>query len=195
MRSIWVLLIALACMLSACMTGTSNSLEEKGATCPKAVKALKARTLYGNIYGTILSEDSGRPLAGVNIYLAREPVQRMSRYHPQAQPTNNGWIVVPVRDPQYPVAQTNAQGAFIISGIPMAQLSQPITVTIQARDRALVVIDQIPLRPGASMALEILCHMPPLGRVHLVKGLQNTIQVQTRYHHENSTTSTAPATR
>ncbi len=102
----------------------------------------------GNVVGTVVDSKSGRGLGGATVILIERPWPVRA---------NGGWtselrnllLAASVRR-----AESNARGEFIVNRVPTPYPFRPYTVVALAPGYKIQVFDQVPVLPGAVMALE-----------------------------------------
>lgn len=142
---------------------------------------VQAPLYSGNIYGTIVDGKSGAPIENTVIYVTAQPVQYLSEKTPKAVSSDQGPVIVP--DPAAAVRQAaiRPDGTFLVNNIPIHGSSQLYTLIVNAPHRDVTVIDQVPVLPGASMALKIDLRMKSQGRTHIIKTLKGHSDVDINY--------------
>ncbi len=166
-------------MIVACATipVTGNSATDNEINSPGPV-------YYGNIIGSITIADHRVPIKNALIYISEIPVRCITKGDPGAVFSDQGWVVIP--EPSTGVCRSTSRddGSFIINNIPIYGDSQLYTVVIEAKGLDTVVIDQVSVLPGASMALKIDCRMTSDGQAHIIKNIKDHRHVDVNYSDE-----------
>lgn len=180
-RFIVIGLLIITAMPVAC---SSVSVTDPGANDSQNQNQYRTLIYSGNIYGTIVDGRSGEPLKNAVIYVTAQPVEYLSQENPNAVSSDQGPVIIP--DPATAVRQamTRPDGTFLVNNIPIRGSSQLYTLIIKAPNRDVTVIDQVPVLPGASMALKIDCRMKAEGRTHIIKTLKGHSDVDINYSDE-----------
>lgn len=176
MVSFIILLTGMNCACS--LPSTTAKIDEQ----PKTRN--QEHVYSGNIYGTISEDSTGAPIKNAVIYVTHTPVQYLTQPRPGAINSDQGPVILP--DLLSVVRQSSSEndGAFIVNDIPIRGSSMLYTVLIKAEGRDTTVIEQVPVLPGASMALRIDCRMTSEGRVRIIKILKGHGHVDINYNDE-----------
>lgn len=151
------------------------------------------RVFYGNVYGTIQSAASNTPLAGVRVYISDSPVRTASGNHQDGVQSNIGWLVLPDSDRALRSSRSASDGTYLVNNIPIHGDVQSYTVVISQKNAAPVVVDRVPLLPGAIMALQVDVKMPESEAAHVVSGLETSEWITTNnYRHKLRDVSPPP---
>ncbi len=116
----------------------------------------KGMALVGNVHGTVTDATTGSPIAGAEIVLVDKPVSRQYPLEGFVMPSNKGMIALPMEITVTDLRiLSDANGEFLISGVPTPFPFKPYTVVVSAAGYDQTVIDYIPVLPGAVMSLKI----------------------------------------
>ena len=151
------------------------------------------RVFCGNVYGTIQYAESNARIADARIYICDAPVAITSKNNPDARFSNIGWVAVP--DPSNAVRSVSngPDGSYLVNNIPINGSMQVYTVMILPKDAAPVIVDAVPVLPGAIMALQIDVLIQDNDVAHVVEGLETSDQVVTNnYRHKLRKVSPPP---
>jgi len=150
-----------------------------------AKKNPAGRVFYGNIYGTIQAAASDSPIAGAQVYITEAVVKRASKNHQNAVQSNIGCVILPDPDRAVRSGLSKSDGTYLVNNIPIHGNIQRYTVFIRSENAAPVVVDQVPILPGAAMALQIDVKATDTDRAHVVSGLEASQTVLTNnYRHK-----------
>jgi len=178
------LLIFMGLLIFMAMPVACSSVSVKDSPATDSQNQIQVPVYSGNIYGTIVDGKSGEPLENAVIYVTPQPVRYLSRENPKAVLSDQGSVIIP--DPATAVRQAmiRPDGTFLVNNIPIRGGSQLYTLIVKAPNRDVTVIDQVPVLPGASMALKIDCRMKSEGRTHIIKTLKGHSDVDINYSDE-----------
>lgn len=179
MKYVLPFIIFFSVMIFACSSDSQTDLKYRNSD-----NQSRQELYYGNIYGTISDENSGKPIKDAVIYVVDMPVRYLSADDPDTVLSDQGPVVIPERSTAVRRAYSRADGSFLISSIPIHGSSQLYTVVIEADVRDILVIDQVPVLPGASMALKLDCKMTSAGHARIVKCLNGHRNVDIHYSDE-----------
>ena len=155
------------------------------AASPAWAKNPAGRVFYGNIYGTIQAAASGSPISGAQVYITEAVVKRASRNHQNAVQSNIGCVILPDPDRAVRSGLSKSDGTYLVNNIPIHGNVQRYTVFIRSENAAPVVVDQVPILPGAAMALQIDVNATDTDTAHVVSGLEVSQTVLTNnYRHK-----------
>src|SRR6056297_334465 len=141
------------------------------------------RVFYGNVYGTIQSA-ANFPIAGVRVYISDSPVRTASGNHQDAVQSNIGCVILPDPDRAVRSGRSTSDGTYLVNNIPIHGDVQRYTVVIRPENAAPVVVNQVPILPGAAMALQIDVTVTDTDTAHVVSGLETSQTVITNnYRH------------
>ncbi|MDZ7832124.1 MAG: carboxypeptidase-like regulatory domain-containing protein [Desulfobacterales bacterium] len=142
------------------------------------------RVLFGNIYGTVTDGQTGNPVPDALIYVTDQPVRFVSEKTDGAVLSDQGWIRVPPPEPAIRRATSQPDGSYMVNRIPLNEKYGLYTLVIKAEGFDNTVIDQAPVLPGASMALNINCRLTRTGRAHLIRVFKGHENVDINYSDE-----------
>lgn len=116
----------------------------------------------GNVYGSVVDADTGKPLPGAEVVLTISPVTRTTKRSSAALAADGGYIVLP-RDLSSSKLRTftDAEGNFLINSIPTPYPEKPYTIVATMPGYVTQVLDQVAVRPGAVMALHLNLALTP----------------------------------
>jgi len=137
---------------------------------------------FGNIYGKITDNSSGKAIRNAEIYVTETAVQYLTQPCPGALNSDQGPVILPDASSAVRQASSEDDGTFIINAIPIHGSSGLYTILIEAAGYDTTVIDQVLVLPGASMALKIDCRMTSEGRVRVIKMLKGRGLVDIHYN-------------
>ena len=142
------------------------------------------RVLFGNVYGTITARETGNPVSDALIYVTDQPVRFLSEKKEGALFSDQGWIQVPPPETAIRHATSQSDGSYMVNRIPLKEKYALYTVVIKADNFDTTVIDQAPVLPGASMALNINCRLPRTGKAHVIRVFKGHKNVDINYSDE-----------
>ncbi|HMA86676.1 MAG TPA: carboxypeptidase-like regulatory domain-containing protein [Desulfosalsimonadaceae bacterium] len=142
------------------------------------------RVLFGNVYGTITAGETGNPVSDALIYVTDQPVRFVSEKADGAVLSDQGWIQVPPPETAIRRATSQPDGSYMVKGIPLKEKYGLYTVVIKADGFDNTVIDQTPVLPGASMALNINCRLPRTGKAQVIRVFKGHKNVDINYSDE-----------
>lgn len=166
-------------MISAC-----SSIAITGSTKNSSEICDKEQVYYGNIYGTIRDSRTGSPIENAVVYVIDSPVRYLAEASNSSVLSDQGPVIIPDRSNAVGQSVSRADGAFLINSVPIHGSSQLYTVVVEAENRDTTVIDQVPVLPGASLALKIDCRMTSEGKAHIIKILKGHNHVDINYSDE-----------
>ena len=151
---------------------------------PSAKSGDGNRVLFGNVYGTITARETGNPVSDALIYVADQPVRFVSEKKEGALFSDQGWIQVPPPETAVRYANSQSDGSYMVNRIPLKEKYELYTAVIKADNFDTTVIDQVPVLPGASMALNINCRLPRTGKAHVIRVFKGHKNVDINYSNE-----------
>jgi len=143
-----------------------------------------SRVLFGNIYGTVIDGQTGNPVPDALIYVTDQPVRFVSEKADGAVLSDQGWVRVPPPETAIRRATSQPDGSYMVNRIPLKEKYALYTVVIKAESFDNTVIDQVPVLPGASMALRIDCRLTQTDEIHVIRVFKGHKNVDINYSDE-----------
>lgn len=172
-------IMLLMIMISAC-----SSIAITGGSSTSADIVEKETIYYGNIYGKITDGNSGKPIENADVYALDSPVRYLTERSTASIISDQGPVIIPDRSKAVGRSVSGPDGSYLINNIPIYGGSQLYSVVADAAGRDTTVIDQVPVFPGASMALKIDFRMTSDGKAHIIKILKGHNHVDINYSDE-----------
>jgi hypothetical protein len=124
---------------------------------PADLSTVDEKTYVGNVYGSVVDAQTGQPLAGVEIVLTGEPIVKSKKPTLAAIATARGGYISFPRGMLFSNLRTitNENGEFLINSIPTPYPEKPYTILASLPGYVSQVLNQVPVRPGAVMALHL----------------------------------------
>ena len=119
--------------------------------------AISPDSLVGNVYGTVEDSATGQPVNGAEIFLFTQPLEKST--------TGNGIITgagkfkLPEINLAVKHAVSTTNGKFLINFVKTPAPFKLYTIIIKASGYSNFIINQVPVLPGAVMALQINCSL------------------------------------
>lgn len=117
--------------------------------------AISPDSLVGNVYGTVKDSATGNPIVNAKIYLFTKAISKSSGDN--IINTNNGTFKLPDFNSAVKYGTTNNKGKFLINFVKTPAPFKLYTIIIKANGYNDLIINQVPVLPGAVMALQINC--------------------------------------
>lgn len=85
----------------------------------------------GNVYGSVVDAETGKPLPGVEIVLTKDPAIRSKKASRRAIASNDGYVTLPeeINSSNFK-ALTDESGEFLINSIPAPYPDKPYTIIV-----------------------------------------------------------------
>jgi hypothetical protein len=179
MRTV-LLIAAFLCIAGGCVSDPEIPSHRTAPSDPDR----QQEVLYGNLYGRIRVPGGMPEMSEIRIRLCRSPVRRVSEKTARAVRAEEGWILVPESGEEGLYARPGPDGRFLINRIPVRGESSRFTVVMSEKRRPRIIMERVPILPGASMALQVLVTWPAPGPVHVVTGLESSPYITARYSDE-----------
>ncbi|MCL5030394.1 MAG: T9SS type A sorting domain-containing protein [Bacteroidetes bacterium] len=125
------------------------------------LNSISPDSLVGNVYGSVIDSSTGNPIAGAQIYLFTNALQK--GISANSIQTNEGNYIQPEYSSAVKYGTSDSKGMFLINSVHTPMPCKPYTIIVKASGYNLVIIDQVPVLPGAVMALQVdavLSHSP-----------------------------------
>ncbi len=119
--------------------------------------AISPDSLVGNVYGTVKDSLTGQPISGAQIYLFTNPVEKAT--NGIGVTTNKGIYELPGINSAAKHAVTQSSGKFLINNVRTPAPFKAYTIIINAPGYNTLIINQVPVMPGAAMALQVNCRL------------------------------------
>ena len=123
------------------------------ASAQEYLNAISPDSLVGNVYGTVIDSSTGNPISDAEIYLFTSALKKGSAAN--SIQTNDGPFILPDFSSAVKFGNTNSKGEFLINFVRTPMPGKPYTIIVKASGYNLLIIDQVPVLPGAVMALQI----------------------------------------
>ncbi len=117
------------------------------------LNSISPDSLVGNVYGSVIDSTTGVPIAGAEIYLFTNALQKGSSAN--TIQTNDGKYILPEYSSTVKYGTTNSKGEFLINSVHTPMPGKLYTIIVKASGYNLLIIDQVLVHPGAVMALQV----------------------------------------
>lgn len=111
------------------------------------LNSISPDSLVGNVYGSVIDSSTGKPIAGSEVYLFTNALQKGNTIN--SIQTNGGNYILPDFASAKKYGTTNLNGEFLINSIPTPFPCKPYTIIVKASGYNLLIIDQVNVLPGS----------------------------------------------
>jgi len=115
--------------------------------------AISPDSLVGNVYGTVVDSSTGKPIVNSEVYLFTQSFQKGNSGNIIS--TNNGEYILPALNTAIKQSITDANGRFLINNVQTPAPYRYYTILIKSAGYNQLIINQVPVLPGAVMALQV----------------------------------------
>ncbi len=143
-----------ACInIKACFSIAVLCLLFNNAYAQEYLSAISPDSLVGNVYGTVIDSSTGNPIPGAEVYLFTKALQKGNFVN--TIQTNAGTFGLPNFSSAAKSGISNSKGEFLINFVRTPMPGKLYTIIVKSSGYNLLIIDQVPVLPGAVMALQV----------------------------------------